>query len=223
MRRYGCAGTRVTNRRSLSGITCGSGRISACSSARRSATTPRVVRCPGALVRSPWPWSWAWKSSGFAKRRPASKLPSKKRWLRSSAPLAWQSPASEDHPAQRELAAEGEELFGRVALRRDRALAVPDQLARQRAQPLKAAAHPERDIRELLREHQRAGERAREGQLTRDDVAAARLAPPDRDLRARLTEIELRQLARAITRALKAARRRNKPRPQLAQQLIKDR
>jgi hypothetical protein len=129
----------------------------------------------------------------------------------------------EDHPAQRELAAERQEVIGRAAPRRDRALAIPDQLARQRPQPRQAAAHPERDIRELLRKHQRAGERARVGQLTGHDIAAAGLATADRDLRARLAQIELRQLPRPITGALEAARRRQKPRPQLTQQIVEDR
>ena len=129
----------------------------------------------------------------------------------------------EDHPAQRELPAEREERLGRAAPRRDRALAIPDQLARQRPEPLQAAAHPERDVRELLREHQRAGERARVGQLTRHHVAAAGLTPADRDLTTRLAEVELRQLARTVAGALEAARRRQKPRPQLAQQVVEDR
>ena len=174
-------------------------------------------------MRSHQPSSWAWKSSGFAKRRPASKLPCRKRWLRSSAPLAWQSPASRITQPSASWPQNARNCLGRAAPRRDRALAIPDQLARQRPQPRQAAAHPERDVRELLREHQRAGERARVGQLTRHDVAAAGLAPADRDLRARLAEIELRQLARAIAGALEAARRRQKPRPQLAQQIVEDR
>ena len=173
-------------------------RIRARSSASRSATTARVVRCTRALMRSHQPSSWSWKSSGFANRRPASKLPCRKRWLRSSAPLAWQSPASRITQPSASWPQNARNALGRAALRRDRALAVPDQLARQRPQPRQAAAHPERDVRELLREHQRAGERARVGQLTRHDVAAARLAPADRDLRARLAQIELRQLAGPI-------------------------
>jgi hypothetical protein len=49
------------------------------------------------------------------------------------------------------------------------------------------------------------------------------MAPADRDLRARLAEVELGQLAGAVAGALEAARRRQKARPQLAQQVVEDR
>jgi hypothetical protein len=129
----------------------------------------------------------------------------------------------EDDPAERELAAEGEEVFRRAALGRDRALAVPDELLGQRAEALEAARHPEGDVCELLREDERAGEGARVGQAAGDDVAAPGLAIADRDLRARLAEVELRELAGAVARALEAAWRRQEARPQLAQQLVEDR
>ena len=131
----------------LSGIAAGSGRIRSRSSASRSATTARVVRCTRSLMRSHQPSSWSWKSSGFAKRRPASKLPCRKRWLRSSAPLAWQSPASRITQPSASWPQKARNALGRAAPRRDRALAIPDQLARQRAEPRQAAAHPERDVR----------------------------------------------------------------------------
>src|SRR5207245_10434416 len=49
-------------------------------------------------------------------------------------PLGLAVAGIEDHPAERELTAEREELSGRLALRGDRALAVPDELARQGAE-----------------------------------------------------------------------------------------
>ena len=159
-------------------------------------------------MRSHQPSSWAWKSSGFANRRPASKLPCRKRWLRSSAPLAWQSPASRitqpsaSWPQNARNCSVGRPCGAIAPSRSQTSLpgSAPSR-ARQRLIPNAMSA-------ELLGEHQRAGERARVGQLAGHDVAAARLAPADRDLRARLAQIELRQLARPITGALEAARRR---------------
>jgi hypothetical protein len=86
-----------------------------------------------------------------------------------------------------------------------------------------AARHAEGDVFELLREDERAGDGARVGQLASDDVAPADLAPADPDLRARLAEVELGQLAGAVAGALEAARRRQKARPQLAQQVVEHR
>jgi hypothetical protein len=83
-------------------------------------------------------------------------------------------------------------------------------------------AIPKANVRELLREHQRTGEGARVGQLAGHDVAATGLAVADRDLAARLAEVELRQLAGAVAGALKAARRRQKAGPQLAQEVVED-
>jgi hypothetical protein len=123
-------------------------------------------------------------------------------------------------PYADELAAESEQALGRPPLGRDRALAVPDQLAGQGAQAPKAARHPESDVGELLREDERADKGARVGQLAGDDPAAACLAEADRDLRARLHEVELGQLAGAVARTLEAARRRQKARPQFPQQVI---
>src|SRR6266516_4178101 len=56
----------------------------------------------------------------------------------------------EDHPAERELPAEGEELLRRLTLGGDRALAIPDELGGQGAQAGQAAAHAEGDVLKLL-------------------------------------------------------------------------
>jgi hypothetical protein len=138
-------------------------------------------------------------------------------------PLGLAVAGVEDDPAHRELTAEGEQRLGRPPAGRNRPLAVPDDLARQRAELGKAAAHPPGDVGELLREHRRAGEGARVGKLGGDDEAAARLAVADRDLSLRLAEVELAKLAGAVDRSLVGARRRQKPRPDLAQQVIEDR
>ena len=54
-------------------------------------------------------------------------------------------------------------------------------------------------------------------------VAALRLAGADRDLPARLPEIELTERSRPIRRALKRARPRQKQRPHLTQVIVEDR
>src|SRR5271155_84359 len=66
----------------------------------------------------------------------------------------------EDDPAERELPAEGQELLRRAPARGDRALAVPDELPRQGAEPLKAAPHSPRDVGEFLGEDECTGEGA---------------------------------------------------------------
>jgi hypothetical protein len=104
----------------------------------------------------------------------------------------------------------------------DRPLAIPDELRGQRAEPPEAAVHAPGDVGPLLREHQRPGEGARVGQLGGDDIAAPRLAVPDRDLPPRLAEVELAQLARAIARALVGARKQEAG-AQLAQEVVEDR
>jgi hypothetical protein len=56
------------------------------------------------------------------------------------------------------LARSSGELLARAARTGvDCAPAVPDELLGQRAEALETAAHAEREVRELLREHQRAG------------------------------------------------------------------
>lgn len=167
--------------------------------------------------------SCAWKSSGF--EAPASlEVAVNEPVIALERALRLAITGREDDPADRKLPAESRERVGRApAAGVDRALAVPDQLARQRVEPAQATVHAPRDVAELLGEDQRAGERTRVRQLAGHHPAAAGLAPADGDLRAWLAQIELRQLPRPITRALKAARRRQKPRPQLAQQVIEDR
>src|SRR5215216_225860 len=111
-------------------------------------------------------------------------------------PLGLAVAGVEDHPARRELAAEGGEGVGRAPTARvDRPLAIPDQLLRQGAEPPKAAAHAPGDVGPLLREDERPGEGAREGQLAGDDPAPPGLAGADRDLPPRLAEVELEELA----------------------------
>ena len=96
-------------------------------------------------------------------------------------------------------------------------------VSRQRPQRPQTAADPEQQIRRLLGEDQRAGAGARVAQARDHDPALAGLAVPDRDLAARLPEIELADLARPIDRALKRPRRRREQRPHLAQVVIDDR
>src|SRR3954454_4038914 len=144
------------------------------------------------------------------------------RCARSSAPLASGSRASRiSQPTLR--AADAVERIGRLAAAGvDRALAVPHQRLRQCAQAAEAAAHAVDQVRRLLGEHQRAGDRAREAQLGGHDIAAAALAMADRDLRSGLPQIELQQLAGAIDRALIGALALIE-RPDVAQVVIEDR
>ena len=74
----------------------------------------------------------------------------------------------------------------------------------------------------MLREHEGAGGAARPPQLAGHHPAAARPAVADRDLLARLEEIELQQLAGAIDGALIGALGAQ-DRPQFAQGVIEDR
>jgi hypothetical protein len=78
------------------------------------------------------------------------------------------------------------------------------------------AGDPPEQIRGLLGEDQRARAGARVAQAGDDDPAAAVLDGADRDLVARLPEIELADLARPVDGALEAPRRRD-DRPDLAQ------
>jgi len=73
-------------------------------------------------------------------------------------PLGLRVPGVEDHPANAELAAKGGERLRGTAERGDRALAVPDELLGQRADPAEAAAQAPEDVRRLLGEDQRAGD-----------------------------------------------------------------
>jgi len=110
----------------------------------------------------------------------------------------------EDAPADAEHTAEGRERHGRAAAARvQSALAVPDQRLRQTAELDQTVADPVQQVGRLLREDERAGAGARVGQAADHDVAAPRLAGADRDLPARLPEIELTERARPIGGALK--------------------
>src|SRR6266536_2853735 len=130
----------------------------------------------------------------------------------------------QEAPADPQLAAEGGERIGRAAAARvQRALAVPDERLRQRTQFRKTVADPVEQVGRLLREHQRAGAGTRERETTDDDVAAPRLAAPNRDLAARLPNVELAERAWTIRRALERARPRQKQRPHLAQVIVEDR
>ena len=75
-------------------------------------------------------------------------------------------------------------------------LAVPDQPLRQRAQAREAARDPGQQILGLLGEHEHARAGARVTQARDHHPALARLAVTDRDLRPRLPDIELADLAR---------------------------
>jgi hypothetical protein len=129
----------------------------------------------------------------------------------------------EDDPAERELVAEGEEGLSRAAARRDRPLAVPDQLLRQAPSRARQRLIPQAMSGNSFREDERSGEGARVRQLAGHDVAAPRLVPAGRDLRLRLAQVELRQLAGPVDGALEASRRRQVARPQLAQKIVEDR
>src|SRR3954469_8669023 len=59
-------------------------------------------------------------------------------------PLGLGITSVEDHPADAELTAEAGELAGRATAGGDRALAIPDQLLRQRTDPAQIARHPQR-------------------------------------------------------------------------------
>ncbi len=75
----------------------------------------------------------------------------------------------------------------------------------------------------LLREHQRGGAGARVRQATNHDVAAPHLPGADRDLPARLPQVELAERPRPIRGALEAARPRQKQGSHLAHVVIEDR
>jgi hypothetical protein len=74
----------------------------------------------------------------------------------------------------------------------------------------------------LLGEHQRPGQRPRPAQLGRHHPAPAQLTVADRDLVARLEQIELHQLPRAIQRPL-IGPPPQKARPDLAHVIVEDR
>ena len=89
-----------------------------------------LVRCFRRLAGSHHRSSWSWKSRWLANRRPASKLPWKESVGALEGALGLVIAGGEDHPANGELPAEGEEGLGRSAARRDRAFAVPDEISR---------------------------------------------------------------------------------------------
>jgi hypothetical protein len=104
----------------------------------------------------------------------------------------------------------------------DRALAVPDEHLRQRAEAAEAAVHAIDQVGRLPGEHERAGERARPAELGGHDVAAPRLAVADRDLDPRLEEVKLHQLAGPVGGALVGAPPLVE-RPGLGQVVVEDR
>jgi len=100
-------------------------------------------------------------------------------------------------PADAQLAAEGGKRVARPAIAAVNAgLTVPDQRLRQAPEPLQAAGDPGEQVLGLAREDQDAGARARVAQTRDDDPAATPLGVPDRDLLARLPDVELADLAR---------------------------
>jgi hypothetical protein len=110
-----------------------------------------------------------------------------------------------------------------AAARVQRALAIPDQRLRQGAQLHEALADPVQEVGRLLGEDERPGASARIAKAADHDVAAPRLAGADRDLPARLPEIELQERARPVGGALEGTRPRQKQRPHLAQVVVQDR
>jgi hypothetical protein len=166
---------------------------------------------------------WAWKSSSLANRRPASKLPCRKRWSRSSAPLASQSPgSSKTQPSARGPQKAANSSIGRPFP----AWIAPSRShtgfsAAPRAEP--GSGSSPGDVRELLGEDECAAEAPRVGQLAGDHIAPARLAEADRNLAQRLGQVKLGQLAGTVDGALKGPGRRPVAGPELAQQVVEDR
>ena len=101
-------------------------------------------------------------------------------------------------------------------------LAIPHERAGQAPQAPQAAGDPPQQVRGRLGEHQGAGAGARVAQAGDNDPAAAFLAMADRDRPARLPEVELADLARAVGGALEGPGGR-KQRAHLAQVVIEDR
>ena len=106
---------------------------------------------------------------------PASKLPRTKRWSRSRASLAWQSPASRTIQPSVKPAAEGEERLGwptggvEIAPSRSINAALPAAHRASSRQP----AHAAGNVGFTLSNRPRAGKGARVGQLAGDETALA--------------------------------------------------
>ena len=128
----------------------------------------------------------------------------------------------EDHPTDRQLPAERGERLGHPATRTDRGLAVPHQLLRQRSELLQIPGQTPQDVRRLLAEDQRAGDRARPTHLTSHHPTTSPLAVPDRNALGGLPQIALDQLPRPIDRPLERPRPQE-PRADLPHKIIKDR
>jgi hypothetical protein len=127
-------------------------------------------------------------------------------------------------PAERELAQEGGEGLARPACAGvQRSLAVPDERLGQRAELLEAAPDPVQEVGRFLGEDERAGSNPGVGKAADDHVAAPGLAVANRDLVARLPQVELAEHARAVARALEGARSGQEERAQLAQVVVQDR
>jgi hypothetical protein len=120
----------------------GSGRIRWRSAASLTETTARVVRCLRWLTRPHHASSWNWNSSWFGEPPPGLEVAVQKPVVALERPLGLAVARVEEDPAHGEPAAEGGELVGRAAVPGvERALTVPDELLRQRPEPVKAAAH----------------------------------------------------------------------------------
>ena len=224
----GSGGTRSTQRRSMSGAVGGSGAITSRSSMQPvdRAAAQRLVRPRRWRARRTSASSCSWKSSSFA-NAPAGLEVALHEALQPLDARPWPADRAARRSASRPAAAPQNAANSSVG-RPPRAcmpgLAIPDQrLAAARPATTGSAAIPNSRSGGLLGEDQRAGAGARVAQARDDDPAAAGLAVPDRDLRARLPEIELADLARPIDRPLKRPRRRREQRPDLAQVVIDDR
>ncbi|MEA2198411.1 MAG: hypothetical protein QOJ25_2462 [Solirubrobacteraceae bacterium] len=128
----------------------------------------------------------------------------------------------EDHPPDLELTTERCERRGRTTTRRDRGLAVPNQLLRQRTQPAEVPSETPQDVWRFLAEDQRAGDRARPTHLTRHHPPTAPLTMTNRDLLPGLPQIALDQLARPVDRPLERPCC-EKPRADLPNEVVEDR
>ena len=131
-------------------------------------------------------------------------------------------PGFQNHPPQLKRTAERGKVRRRPAARRDRRLAIPHQLLRQRPQPREVPRQPPEDVRRLLAEHQRPRDRARPTHLTCHHPATTLLTMTNRQVLAGLPQITLHKLARPIDRPLKRPRP-DEPRPRLTDIVIKDR
>ena len=181
-----------------------------------------MVRCTRPLAFSVHASRRSWKSRWFANTRPGSKFERMNRCERSSAPLACGSRASRiTQPTSSCPQNDANGSVGRP----------PAAIAASRSHTSFSGNAPSR-VRLRARPHRMSGAsllKISVPAIARDQhtshghhPATAPLPVPDRDLLGRLPQIALHQLPRPIDRPLKRPRRQE-PRPDLADIVIKDR